>query len=143
MPTQPGKFIRWLDRVADFESRATNGLLWFMILACLSVGVLTVAVFSDQGFMHLAAGFAALSVALFPLENRFSERATFPTMSVVPHDAHEQGVTYGSYAYYDAKSEEIPLRVIQYRQYNRAKFLHFPLGLFACLSASWVPYVIL
>ena len=135
---QPNRFTRWLDRLADAESRATNLLLWFLIVSLLVAGALASHFLQGQVFIRLAGGFSIFVVALFPLENRFKEHPKFPSMSVVPHDAQSSAITYGSYAYYDAKGEPIPDMVIQYREYNRAKFIHFPLGLFVCMSVDWI-----
>lgn len=140
--TQPNRYTRWLDRLADMESRASNGFLWLMIIVILGSGLIATSCWNVQFSMRLAAGLSAFVVALFPFENRFKEHPKFQAMGVVPHDA-QGNETYGSYEYYDRKGEPIPDRVIQYRAYNRAKFIHFPLGLFVCMSTDWISILVL
>ncbi|MEA0907763.1 hypothetical protein QT917_000770 [Xanthomonas campestris pv. campestris] len=135
---QPSRLTRWLDRLANVESRASNRTLWALILIFLGAGMFAAYMLEEEGFLKAAIGFAVFAVALFPFETRFSEHPTFATMGIVPADSPDPSITFGCYEYYDAKKEPIPEMVVQYREFNRAKFIHFPLGMFLCMSADWI-----
>ena len=47
MSNKPNHYIRWLDRIADTESQASNAVLWTLIIISLIAGAVAVAIFKE------------------------------------------------------------------------------------------------